>query len=99
MIGKCPNVYAYTKALGEQLLEKDCGENGIPLVIVRPSIVTASLQEPFPGWIDNLNGPTGKGRKHTIWNKLLFVIASDMFCGDRSDNGCRKRNHTNYADK
>jgi fatty acyl-CoA reductase len=29
------------------------------LAIVRPSIVTAALREPFPGWIDNLNGPTG----------------------------------------
>lgn len=58
----CPNVYAYSKALGEQLLRNlcECGEHGLPLVIVRPSIVTASMTEPLPGWIDNLNGPSGK---------------------------------------
>jgi len=31
----------------------------MPLAIVRPSIVGASWKEPFPGWIDNLNGPSG----------------------------------------
>jgi hypothetical protein len=27
---------------------------GMPLTIVRPSIVGASLRDPFPGWIDSL---------------------------------------------
>lgn len=57
LVGQCPNTYTYTKALAEQLLERECGD--IPLAIVRPSIVTAALKEPLPGWIDNLNGPTG----------------------------------------
>lgn len=57
LVGQCPNTYTYTKALAEQLLEKECGD--IPLAIVRPSIVTAAAKEPLPGWIDNLNGPTG----------------------------------------
>ncbi|EFX77095.1 hypothetical protein DAPPUDRAFT_54498 [Daphnia pulex] len=61
LVGKCPNVYAYSKALGEQLLRNlcECDEQRLPLVIVRPSIVTAALSEPLPGWIDNLNGPSG----------------------------------------
>ena len=58
LIGKCPNTYTYTKALAEQVLEIEREE--VPLVIVRPSIVTAASKEPQPGWIDNLNGPTGK---------------------------------------
>lgn len=29
------------------------------MVIVRPSIVTAAMKEPMPGWVDNMNGPTG----------------------------------------
>ena len=57
IIGKDPNTYTFTKALAEQLLEKECGN--VPLVIVRPSVVTASAQEPMPGWIDNIYGPTG----------------------------------------
>jgi len=52
-----PNTYAYTKGLTEYLVQEECGS--IPLAIVRPSIVTAAYQEPLPGWIDNLNGPTG----------------------------------------
>ena len=59
LVGKCPNVYAYTKALGEQLVRNQCTLHKIPLVIVRPSTVTAAMNEPFPGWIDNLNGPSG----------------------------------------
>jgi fatty acyl-CoA reductase len=31
----------------------------LPVVIARPSIVTPSLKEPLPGWVDNLNGPIG----------------------------------------
>ncbi|KAI9564151.1 hypothetical protein GHT06_007889 [Daphnia sinensis] len=57
LVGPYPNTYTYTKKLAEQILEKECGT--VPLAIVRPSIVTAALREPFPGWIDNLNGPTG----------------------------------------
>ena len=57
LVGKCPNTYAYTKAIAEQLLNEDHGD--IPLAIVRPSTVTAAMKEPMPGWIDNINGPTG----------------------------------------
>ena len=57
MLLTCPNVYACTKAVTEYLLQKEGA--GLPLTIVRPSIVTAAFKEPTPGWIDNLNGPTG----------------------------------------
>lgn len=57
LLGGKPNTYTYTKQLAEQLLVTE-GE-GLPLAIVRPSIVGASWKEPFPGWIDNYNGPTG----------------------------------------
>lgn len=52
-----PNTYTYAKALAEQVLERECGS--VPLAIVRPSIVTAAVKEPAPGWIDNINGTTG----------------------------------------
>jgi len=57
LVGNCPNTYAYTKAFAEQLLRQEHGQ--IPVAIVRPTIVTAAMKEPLPGWIDNLNGPTG----------------------------------------
>lgn len=52
-----PNTYTYTKAMAERILEEDAKD--LPVVIVRPSIVGATWQEPFPGWVDNFNGPTG----------------------------------------
>src|SRR5438034_5891620 len=42
-----PNIYTYTKALGEQLV---AAETGIVRSIVRPSIVESSLSYPFSGW-------------------------------------------------
>ena len=57
LLGKRPNTYTYTKALAESLLVEECG--GLPVAIVRPSIVTASWREPIRGWVDNINGPTG----------------------------------------
>src|SRR2546426_4516851 len=42
-----PNIYTYTKALGEQLV---AAESGIVRSIVRPSIVESALAYPFPGW-------------------------------------------------
>lgn len=57
LLGDRPNTYTYTKAMAETLLVNECGS--LPVAIVRPSIVTASWREPLPGWVDNLNGPTG----------------------------------------
>lgn len=52
-----PNTYAYTKSLTEDLVSQHVGK--YPIVIARPSIVIASHKEPLPGWVDNMNGPTG----------------------------------------
>ncbi|KAG8197558.1 hypothetical protein JTE90_007293 [Oedothorax gibbosus] len=57
LIGERPNTYTFTKALAENLLVDECGS--LPVAIVRPSIVSAAWKEPYPGWIDNLNGPAG----------------------------------------
>ncbi|XP_048886128.1 fatty acyl-CoA reductase 1 isoform X1 [Brienomyrus brachyistius] len=57
LIGDRPNTYTYTKALAEYLVQQESG--GLNVAIIRPSIVGASWQEPFPGWIDNFNGPSG----------------------------------------
>jgi HAD superfamily hydrolase (TIGR01490 family) len=45
-----PDVYTFTKALGERAAEEIAV--ALPLSIVRPAIVESSLQHPFPGWID-----------------------------------------------
>ncbi|XP_023179611.1 putative fatty acyl-CoA reductase CG5065 isoform X2 [Drosophila hydei] len=52
-----PNTYTYSKRLAE-LLVRDHYET-MPVIIARPSIVSPAAYEPLPGWVDNLNGPTG----------------------------------------
>lgn len=44
------DVYTFTKALGERVVE-EVGA-GIPVSIVRPSIVESALLAPYPGWIE-----------------------------------------------
>ncbi|KAH7837720.1 hypothetical protein Vadar_017209 [Vaccinium darrowii] len=47
-----PNTYSFTKAMGEMVLGHYKGN--LPLVIVRPTIITSTYQEPFAGWIEGL---------------------------------------------
>lgn len=53
-----PNTYTYTKRLAE-ILVRDEYAKGLPICIVRPSIVLPAYQEPLVGWVDSLNGPAG----------------------------------------
>jgi len=52
-----PNTYTYSKFLTEHKLKRDRGN--MSLVIVRPTIIGASYQEPFPGWVDAVTALTG----------------------------------------
>jgi len=52
-----PNTYTFTKAIGESLVNSH--KDILPICIVRPSIVTAALREPTPGWVDVMLGPAG----------------------------------------
>ena len=56
--GSHPNTYTFTKLLAEQMVS-DYSHN-LPICIVRPSIVTAAIEDPFPGWVDNIYGINGK---------------------------------------
>lgn len=52
-----PNTYTFTKNLAEHIVLDN--KDKVPLVLFRPSIVISTMKEPFPGWIDNFNGPVG----------------------------------------
>jgi len=52
-----PNTYTFTKAIAEDAV-REFGK-GMPVAMVRPSIVIATAQEPIPGWINNVYGATG----------------------------------------
>lgn len=79
-----PNVYVFTKALGEMVLMQE--KEGIPLVIVRPTIVTSTYKEPMPGWVegvrtvDSILVPYGKGRLTYFPGDLETIL--DMIPGD-----------------
>jgi alcohol-forming fatty acyl-CoA reductase len=47
-----PDVYTFTKAMGERAVEELAEQEGLSLSIVRPSIIESALLHPFPGWID-----------------------------------------------
>ena len=46
-----PNTYTFTKCMAEHLLLNR--REHVSIVLVRPSIVSATWRQPFPGWIDS----------------------------------------------
>ena len=47
-----PNIYTYSKALGEQAI---ASTEGLQWAIVRPAIVESANEYPFPGWNEGMN--------------------------------------------
>ncbi len=52
-----PNTYTFTKSLAESLIANQIGRDGagLPIAIVRPSIVETSVANPFRGWNEGIN--------------------------------------------
>jgi fatty acyl-CoA reductase len=48
-----PNTYTFTKSLAESLLATR--GTGMPIAVVRPSIVETSIEQPFRGWNEGIN--------------------------------------------
>jgi long-chain acyl-CoA synthetase len=48
-----PNTYTFTKSLAESLLATRGA--GLPIAVVRPSIVETSIEQPFRGWNEGIN--------------------------------------------
>ncbi|KAH7688826.1 fatty acyl-CoA reductase protein [Dioscorea alata] len=80
-----PNVYSFTKAMGEVILGRM--KDDVPLVILRPTIIISTHKEPFPGWIegvrtmDKLFVCFGNGKLHFFpasRNAILDLIPADM---------------------
>ncbi len=47
-----PDVYTFSKALGERVAEDLWVDAGHRLSVVRPTIIESALRDPAPGWID-----------------------------------------------
>ncbi|CAD7006399.1 unnamed protein product [Ceratitis capitata] len=57
LIGGMPNTYTMTKKCAENLVNHRAFF--MPAGIFRPPIVMSTYKDPFPGWTDNLYGPSG----------------------------------------
>jgi thioester reductase-like protein len=81
-----PNTYTLTKSLAESLIGRYGA--GLPIAIVRPSIVETSTDQPFPGWNEGINTSaplsyllgTYFRQLPTNERKCLDVIPVDMVC-------------------
>jgi Male sterility protein/haloacid dehalogenase-like hydrolase len=81
-----PNTYTFTKSLAESLLAMQGA--GLPIAVVRPSIVETSIEEPFRGWNEGINTSAplsyllGTYFRQLPSNerKRLDVIPVDMAC-------------------
>ncbi|XP_022152881.1 alcohol-forming fatty acyl-CoA reductase-like isoform X1 [Momordica charantia] len=73
-----PNTYVFTKAMGEMLIS-DLKED-LPVIIIRPTIVSSTYKEPFPGWvegvrtIDSLAVAYGKGKLTCFLGDVKTII-------------------------
>lgn len=69
-----PNTYTFTKNLAENIIKINGA--GLPIAIVRPSIIFGAIKHPFPGWIDDsIQGITGS-LIFTYCNVILFLFIS-----------------------
>ncbi|XP_061369659.1 probable fatty acyl-CoA reductase 4 [Gastrolobium bilobum] len=80
-----PNTYVFTKAMGEMLVVHH--KDNVPLIIIRPTMVTSTYEDPFPGWIegsrtlDSIICGVGQGKiTHFLGhpNTILDTIPADL---------------------
>ncbi|KAL3327568.1 hypothetical protein AABB24_035310 [Solanum stoloniferum] len=70
------DTYTFTKAIGEMMINNM--RHDIPILIIRPSIITSSYKEPFPGWMQGFR---------TIDPLIFFYRKGDLPCLLGDPNG------------
>ena len=78
-----PNIYTYTKSIGEQIIAR----SGIPYTIARPACCESTIEFPFPGWNEGIGTSAPiiflamKGHHQLIGrDAILDFIPADMVC-------------------
>jgi long-chain acyl-CoA synthetase len=75
-----PNIYTYTKSIGEQVL----AASGVENTIVRPAVIESSMSYPFPTWNEGINTSAPfiymalKGQMQFPGEANLDIIPVDM---------------------
>ncbi|KAI3439473.1 Fatty acyl-CoA reductase [Psidium guajava] len=83
-----PNTYTWTKAMGEMMMRHHLNRN-VPLAVVRPTMITSTIREPFAGWlegfpfrtIDNIAINYGRGKINSFIgdpDTIIDLIPADM---------------------
>ncbi len=81
-----PNTYTFTKSVSESLIARIGA--GLPIAVVRPSIVETSTHDPFEGWNEGVNTSapisyllgTFFRQMPTNAKKCLDIIPVDLVC-------------------
>lgn len=78
-----PNIYTYTKSIGEQVIAR----SGVPFTITRPACCESTLAFPFPGWNEGIGTSAPliylafKGQHQVpLSEAILDYIPSDVVC-------------------
>lgn len=58
ILGAWPNTYTFTKSMAERTLRKKRRPD-LPVLLVRPSIISGAWKEPVPGWTDTISAAGG----------------------------------------
>jgi long-chain acyl-CoA synthetase len=78
-----PNIYTYTKSIGEQIIAR----SGIPYTIARPACCESTIRFPFPGWNEGIGTSAPiiflsmKGHHQIVGgDAILDFIPADIVC-------------------
>ncbi|KAJ0986836.1 hypothetical protein J5N97_005192 [Dioscorea zingiberensis] len=94
-----PNVYSFTKAMGELQIAKLRGS--LPVIILRPTIILSTCKEPFPGWIEGIRTMDklimSYGNGEIVSLPACLDAAVDAIPGDMVVNAMLATMVTNYS--
>ena len=78
-----PNIYTYTKSIGEQIIAR----SGIPFTIARPACCESTIEFPFPGWNEGIGTSAPiiclamKGHRQIVGRDVILdFIPADIVC-------------------
>jgi long-chain acyl-CoA synthetase len=78
-----PNIYTYTKSIGEQIIAR----SGIPFTIARPACCESTIRFPFPGWNEGIGTSAPiiflsmKGHHQIVGRDVILdFIPADVVC-------------------
>lgn len=78
-----PNIYTYTKSIGEQIIAR----SGVPFTIARPACCESTIEFPFPGWNEGIGTSAPiiflamKGHRSIAGRDVILdFIPADVVC-------------------